>query len=214
MTPYRVVDMDTWERKDVFGFFHAFANPSINVTVPLDAQRLYQYAKDMGASFFLLCLYSILRASNMVPQVRQRIRADGAVIEFTRVAAMTPIMTPAETFCQIWCDYTPGFGLFAENTASLVAAGKGGTSNMPPNFGEDFVCASAIPWLHFSAFSQADQTFEQSVPILAWGKMVKGTIPVAGKFHHGLLDGLHFSRFFASIEHSFATPESLLEPAV
>ncbi len=202
------IDMESWERKETFRFFKAFDNPHLNMTVPIDAQAIYACAKEKGESFFLLCLYSILRAANEVPQVRQRIQND-RVIEFARVAAMTPIMTPSEIFCQIWCEYAPTFDQFAAEVKPLVAAGKQGISNVPENCGDNYVCASVVPWVHFTSISQADRAFEQDVPILAWGKMLDGRIPVAGKFHHGLMDGLHLGRFFSKVEYFFANPHTL-----
>lgn len=208
MHPYRVIAMDQWKRREVFGFFSTFVNPSVSFTVPLDASRLHQCAKETGQSFFLLSLYAILRASNEVPEMRCRIHGD-TVVEFERLAAMTPIMTPDEVFCQIWCEYEPTFGRFAQAALPLVAAGKQGQSNVPDDHGDDFVCASVNPWFHFTGATQAQQHFLQSVPILAWGKMHNGIVPVACKVHHGLMDGLHIGRFFSSVEASFGNPDRL-----
>ena len=48
-----------------------------------------------------------------------------------------------------------------------------------------------------------------AVPALTWGKLKNGIIPVAGKFNHAFVDGLHASRFFARVEEGFAEPETL-----
>ncbi|VTN09547.1 Uncharacterised protein [Raoultella terrigena] len=51
------------------------------------------------------------------------------------------------------------------------------------------------------------------MPALTWGKLKNGVIPVAGKFNHAFVDGLHASRFFAAIESGFADPDALWRPA-
>jgi chloramphenicol O-acetyltransferase type A len=37
-------------------------------------------------------------------------------------------------------------------------------------------------------------------------------IPVAGRFNHAFVDGLHASRFFALVEEGFSDPERLWQP--
>lgn len=119
------------------------------------------------------------------------------------------VVDTLETFCQIWCQYEPTYVRFAKAIEPLVAAGKQNHSNVPEDCGMDFVCIRINPWIHFSSMVQAESVFGQSVPIVAWGKMVDGIIPVAIKGHHGLMDGLHCGLFFENIERSFANPDSL-----
>ncbi|MDR2550661.1 MAG: CatA-like O-acetyltransferase [Desulfobulbus sp.] len=211
MNGYRIIDKADWPRRDLFEFFHKFDNPCFNISVQLEAANLHACAKDRKTSFFLLALYAILRAANTVPQMRQRIVA-GNIVEFERIAVMTPIMTEQELFRQIWCEYTPTFAAFAQENVPKVATAQRDAPVPMEDRGEDFLCASCLPWLHFTSISQAEYNFGQAVPILAWGKMKNGSIPISAKFHHGFVDGLHVGRFFAEMEQSFADPESLWRP--
>ena len=72
MANYRIIDKQRWPRKDHFDFYRGFANPSFNLCVPVEAQRLYECAKERGVSFFQLALYALVRAANGVPQLKQR----------------------------------------------------------------------------------------------------------------------------------------------
>ena len=211
MNTYRTIDKKTWPRGELFDFYQKFANPCFNVSVSLEADNLYACSRDRNESFFLLALYAILRAANAVPQLRQRILNDGAIVQFDRIAVMTPVMTDQEIFRQIWCEYAPEFGAFSGDAAVKVEAAKKDAPSPMEEHGEDYFCASCLPWLHFTAISQADFFFGQPAPILAWGKMKNGLIPVSCKFSHSFVDGLHASRFFGSIEDSFANPDSLWE---
>jgi chloramphenicol O-acetyltransferase type A len=209
MNPYKVIDKNSWPRQNLFEFYQKFASSVFNVTVSVDAYNLYSHAKKQKESFFLMALYAILRAANEVPQMRQRV-VDGEVVEFEKIAVMTPILTKHEMFCQIWCEYEATFSLFKANAAPEVEKAK---SNMPSpmeDHGEDFFCASCVPWLHFTSTTPADYSFNQMVPVLTWGKMGKdNSVPISCNFNHCLLDGLHVSRFFNKIEQSFANPDSL-----
>lgn len=208
MNSYHEIDMATWKRKETFAFFEAFDNPSVDVTVRIDATNIYRCAKERGQSFFLLCLYAISCAVNEVPEMRRRI-VGGKVLEFARIDIMTPVMTLDETYQQVWCTHMPDFASFAAAAAPHIAAGKRGMSNVAASHGEDYISASVNPWYHFSGMRQADLKFKQSVPVLTWGKMVDSVIPVACRFHHGLLDGLHIGRFFSAIENNFTNAFSL-----
>ncbi len=208
MTSYKVIDLETWSRRDSFEFYRTFVNPSYSISVLYNVEPLYRMAKEKSDSFFLLTLYAILRAANEVPQLRQRY-IDGQIIEYEQLAAMTPIMTASEEFRQVWCEYHSNFTLFKTNTESLIQAAKESRPGPLIEHNDDYICASCVPWLHFTGGTQADLTFEQTVPILAWGKMQDGKIPILCRFNHYFVDGLHFSRFFNKIELYFAEPERL-----
>ncbi len=210
MEQYKKIDLNTWPRRKLYEFYRKFDAPCFNITVSVEAQQIYAYAKAHGESFFLLCLYAILRAANSVPQVKQR-TVDGIPVEYKHIAVMTPIMTEAEMFQQIWCEYAPDFYSFKAAAIPLIECAKRGDPEPMTEHGQDFFCASCLPWLHFDSITQADYEFEQSVPILAWGKLEDGKIPISVKFNHCFMDGLFVARFFEQIQHGFSNPESLEE---
>ena len=211
MAHYRIIDTATWPRRDHFTFYRQFANPSFNLCVPIAAQRLYECAKDRRVSFFQLALYALLRAANGVPQLRQRVRND-EVIEYDSLAVMTPVMTVEEGFRQVWCDNAPEFTIFSDAATPKIVAAR----ETPPAplivDGEHFICASCLPWLHFTSMTHAEYAVGAAVPALTWGKLQNGVIPVAGRFNHAFVDGLHASRFFALVEEGFSDPERLWQP--
>ncbi len=208
MTAYRVIDKNQWPRKQHFDFYNQFASPSYNLCVPLAAQPLYDCARARGESFFLLALYAITRGANTVPQMRQRV-INGEVVEYAQIAAMTPVMTASESFCQAWCDYAPTFSDFKRQAEPAVNEARCGEPGPMVVDGENFFCASCLPWLHFSSMTHAEFHPGGGVPALTWGKMENGIIPVACKFNHAFVDGLHASRFFDAISHGFEHPETL-----
>ncbi|MEJ8716483.1 CatA-like O-acetyltransferase, family 1, partial [Klebsiella pneumoniae] len=182
MAHYRIIDTASWPRRDHFTFYRQFANPSFNLCVPIAAQRLYECAKDRLVSFFQLALYALLRAANGVPQLRQRVRND-EVIEYDSLAVMTPVMTVGEGFRQVWCDNAPEFTAFsAAATPKIVAARETYPAPLIVD-GEHFICASCLPWLHFTSMTHAEYAVGAAVPALTWGKLQNGVIPVAGRFN-------------------------------
>ena len=208
MHTYTLLNKNNWPREGLAGTYRDFATPCYAVTVKLDADNLYKYAKSRGESFFLLTLYSILRAANSVPQMRQR-WMDDAAVEFDTVDALTRVMGPDEVFRETLCVYAPDFISFKNGVKPVIeAAKKGQGSNVGPER-RDFLCARCVPWMHFEAMSPSFQDFHQSIPALTWGKLQDGKIPIALQVSHCFVDGLHWSRFFQSIAASFANPEQL-----
>lgn len=206
-----ILDKTTWPRRQHFEFYRRFANPSFNLCVPIAAQTLYECAKDRQVSFFQLALYAMLRSANAEPQLRQRIK-DDEVVEYQNIAVMTPILTQDEGFRQVWCDNAATFTDFSTAATPDIEMAKSGTPAPLIVPEQNFFCASCIPWLHFSEMTHAEFHFGASVPTMTWGKLKNGVIPVAGKFNHALVDGLHASRFFAGLETLFAHPDTLWLP--
>ena len=60
--------------------------------------------------------------------------------------------------------------------------------------------------------THAEYAVGAAVPALTWGKLQNGVVPVAGRFNHAFVDGLHASRFFALVEEGFSDPERLWQP--
>ena len=204
-----IIDLKTWDRAELFRFYRKFAAPCFNISVKVKAEPIYRYAGTHHESFFLLALYAILRAANRIPQLRRRIINDQPV-EFEKIAAMTPIMTRHAMFHQIWCDYHDTFSGFKAAAEPKIEAAKADNPHIMAEHGEDFICASCLPWLHFESMAQAEYGFDQCIPILSWGKLEGGLVPVSAKFNHCFVDGWHVSNFFAEIERAFSAPETLM----
>ncbi len=100
----------------------------------------------------------------------------------------------------------PEFTAFsAAATPKIVAARE--TSPAPLIVdGEHFICASCLPWLHFTSMTHAEYAVGAAVPALTPGKIAEWRYPVAGRFNHAFVDGLHASRFYALVEEDLMTP--------
>ena len=65
---------------------------------------------------------------------------------------------------------------------------------MEANAGESSeysVLVSCVPWFHFEAVTLPDFTFRQSRPIITYGRLKDGEIPVNIRAHHAFVDGKH-----------------------
>lgn len=209
MHSYTEIALASWPRRAIFESFQEFECPCYSLTVKVEAHKLQTFAKKTQESFFLLALYALLRAANAVPQLRQRI-INNTIVEFSAIDAISPILGPHELFYHAWCGYQPEFASFHAQCAPKLALAQQGIEQYDP-VRHDFLCASCVPWLHFDALSPAHSTFHQTMPLLTWGKIQQGYIPISIKVHHGFVDGLHIGRFFEGVHQGFSQPESLYE---
>lgn len=134
--------------------------------------------------FFQLALYGLVRAANDVPQLKQRL-LDDEIIEYDQLAVMTPVMTAQEGFRQVWCDNAADFAAFsAAATPKIDAAKRTAPAPLIVN-GENFFCASCLPWLHFSAMTHAEYYVGAAVPALT-GQAEKRHYPGRGQIQSRL----------------------------
>lgn len=208
MNQYRIIDLETWSRKSIFEFYRSFSNSAFHVSVKLDARSLYDQAKGSGESFFLLTLYAVLRAANEIPECRQRYE-EGRIVEYERIAAMTPIMTDSGMFRQIWCEYEPDFPAFRMAIAPKVEEAKHSAPSPMIRKNADFLCANCAPWIHFESITTAESRFGQTEPVITWGRMADGLLPISCRFSHLFMDGLHTGYFFTKLNGCFTSPQSL-----
>ena len=66
---YRILDMDTFARKDHFDYFRTLAYPYVGVTVTVDVTALVRECKKNQWSFFLTFLHAAACAANAIPEV-------------------------------------------------------------------------------------------------------------------------------------------------
>ena len=95
---YRILDMDTFARKDHFDYFRTLAYPYVGVTVTVDVTALVRECKKNQWSFFLTFLPAAACAATAIPEFRQRIR-NGGIIEYEVCPTSHTEMKEDGTYC-------------------------------------------------------------------------------------------------------------------
>ena len=117
------IEIASWPRRSHYEYFRTFDCPSFSITSPVRVDALYRYAKQEGISFFILCLFVLLKALNRVPQLRQRVE-EGEVWEYESVNALVPVLAADGEFTQILVEYRMELPDFLEHAVPLVQAAK------------------------------------------------------------------------------------------
>ena len=201
----RFLEVSSWKRREHFELFRGFANPFFSVSVDVDATRVWEESRQPGApSFYVATLFHSLRAANSTEAFRLRIRGDRVWLHDS-VRASATILREDDTF---------GFGIFPpaptleefnSHASGEVAAARRVAPLVLPRAGEDdLIYHSSLPWMRFTAFTNAVNGGKDSVPRVVFGKCAqrggRWTLPVAVEVHHALVDGLDVARYLTALQ--------------
>lgn len=195
-----LIDLSTWKRRDHYVWFRNYEQPFFSVTVDVDVTTVWNASRKRGTpSFFLTSVFLMLKAANEVEAFRLRLRPRG-VWRHDSVAVGPTIMRPDETFGFVRLEPASTLKQFAAhaNTAIADAARQTGLRESTQAT-DDIVFHSVLPWLRFTAFTNALPGKGDSIPRIVFGRCAREgrrmTMPVAVEVHHALVDGLDVARF-------------------
>jgi len=195
----RIIDIETWARKDHFRFFSQFEEPFFGVCVSVDCTRAYAISKEVKTSFFLSYLHKSLLAANRIEPFRYRI-IDGDVFVYDSINASPTINRPDGTFGFAYMEFCEDFVQFQVIAQREIDRIQNSTGLVPAVSGENVIHFSSTPWIAFTSLSHARSfSFKDSSPKISFGKMTetegKRLMPVSIHVHHALMDGFHVGQF-------------------
>lgn len=210
----KIIDIDTWKRRDNYHFFSNFLNPCISITSEVDCTEAKQKASQNKKSFFLTYLYAILRAANEIEELRYRIKRDGQVVLYDKLDVITPIQVSEDgKFTSVRIPWNQDFEKFHESAREIIKQADADEDpyaytydrNILDDDNYDVILVSATPDLYFTSVTHTQEHKNGSdFPLLNVGKAVtregRLLMPVAINIHHGLVDGKHLSYFFRKVE--------------
>jgi len=205
----RFLDIATWSRREHFELFRGFANPFFSVCVEVDATVAWEKSKQHGApSFYVATLFHSLRAANATDAFRMRVRGDRVWVHDS-VRASATILRDDETFGFGIFPPADSFEEFGRHAVGEVATAKQVVPLILPRPGEDdLVYHSSLPWMRFTAFTNALNGGNDSVPRVVFGKCTQQSgrwlMPVAAEVHHALVDGLDVARYLDRLQQNLS----------
>jgi chloramphenicol O-acetyltransferase type A len=204
----RFLDLEGWKRREHFDLYRGLERPFWSVTAEVDVTRVWGESAASGRPFFLATCFATLAALNATDAFRLRIRPDGVWLHDS-VALSTTVLRDDETFGFAVLRPRAAFDEFAAAARTAMDAGR--TSSRlatPPAGADDVVFHSSLPWLRFTAFTNALGRPDDCIPRIVFGRASEAggvrKMPVAVEVHHALVDGLDVARFFERFEAALA----------
>ena len=200
---YKVIDMETYPRRDQFELFNSYAYPYMGLTVNVDITDFLRKVKEREVDFFLSFCWCVYRAANAVPEFKQRIK-DGRIVEYPEALMSTTLSMPDGNYC--YCDFDcklPFDEYLPKAKEAKRLAIERGKIEEYADVDASLFC-SCVPWLSYSALVQPVPQPADSNPRITWGKYFEQNgrvlIPLSTLCNHALMDGRHLSMFYAAVD--------------
>lgn len=194
----KVIDTESWNRKNLYNHFVKLKDPYFGVVIPFDVTKAYQFSKKNKVSFFTRYLHDCMKSINAIDNFRYRI-IEGKVVDFETIHASATIAREDHTFGFSFINYDEDLNVFIENFNREKARIQGNNDLYPPVNGLDCIHCSALPWFHFSGHKEPSSGNLESVPEIAFSKIKeengKLIMNVSIHVNHALVDGYHVGQF-------------------
>ena len=193
------IELNSWPRRAAYEHFRRLGQPFFSLCARVEVSGLEaRIASVPGATRFLAYHHAALCAINAIDAFKMRLDGDGVRLH-ERVDGSTTLLKDDDTVAFADLPFDPDFGRFVATALPAIAAARAAPFALGQST-EAAVYMTTIPWLDFTQFTHAlPGNPADSVPRLAFGKIVNGSMPVAVEVHHALVDGLHVGRFYAAM---------------
>jgi chloramphenicol O-acetyltransferase type A len=193
--------------------FQDFLTSRYSMTVRVNAQNTYEYAKENNIPFFNMTAASILEAINEITEFKRRI-IDDKVYEYDKINGVSPIMQDDHSIREIEILPPSEFQTLTEFNEYIENKKNDIENNqylVEPSLRDQMpICnLSCIPWINFDSMTNIIASPNQLMPVITWGKLVDGKIPVSLTASHVFIFGYHFKLFYEKIEQYLENPELL-----
>ena len=200
----KILDMNTYKRKDHFEYFRSLAYPYVGVTVDVDITSFFKTIKEKKYPFFLSFLWCVNQACNEIPQFRQRIVND-SIVEYEYCHTSHTVSKEDETYAYCTLDARMSLDEFIQRSLPIHNQAKEeGNIEESAEEAQSLIFISTLPWISYSSLIQPVPIPADSNPRVTWGKYKeeKGKIlmPVSTLCHHALVDGKHLADFYQALE--------------
>lgn len=198
------LDIDNWNRKELYTHFRKLADPTFGLVVNVDVTKIYQKTKEQQVSIFTAYLHACMKAINAVENFKYRIEEDKVAI-YDVIDVSATISRADKTFGFSFIEFSEDFKTFKERFEAEKARIINSENLFPPTYSLGCIHCSAIPWVHFTGHKEPfSGDKDASVPQLAFGKIkaedTNMVMPVAVNVNHALVDGYHVGQFFEKFQ--------------
>lgn len=200
---YKIIDMANYKRRAHFDYFRSLAYPYVGVTVNMDITDFVRQAKANSLPFFLSLCYCVAQAANAVPEFRQRIQGEG-IIEYDWCQTSHTVALDDGTYCYCTLESNMSFRDYLPLAMEAQELARQQRSFEDGEDGDSLLFISSMPWFSYTSLIQPVPSPADSNPRISWGRHFnqdgRVLLPVSVLCHHALVDGLHISRFYATLE--------------
>lgn len=199
------IDIDSWNRKEIFNHFISFEEPFHSVVVDIDCTFLFNLCKREHTSFFANYLHRSLKAVNQTKAFKYRIDEEHNVFEYDSIDASATISRPDKTFGFSHIQFNDDYILFKENLEKETERIWSTRILFPKQSEDNVIHYSSLPWIKFTSLSHARKYSRiDSVPKITFGKVYNDfdikLLPMSIHVNHALVDGYDLALYIQKFQ--------------
>lgn len=205
------IDMNLWDRKEIYDFFSAISHPFYMVSFTQDVTELKAFTKRNGCSFYYALIYVCGKAMSAVENFRYVCR-DGEIYEIDeRIPSFTDRKPGSELFHIV--DVPLGDDLVSFcRTAKEVSLKQEGFLDVSQE-NDQLAYFSCLPTLRMTAVTNEFDTkapgfATDNIPRITWGKYTEHDgrleLTISVEVNHRFIDGIHIEKFATCLDKMIA----------
>ena len=202
------IDLDSWNRREIYEHFSKLENPFYSVTIPLNVTNVKAVSKSKSISFYHLMIWVCTKAVNAVPAFNMRIR-NNAIYELPQTHPSFSAMEKGDDiFKFIRLPWVEDYSQFSLHANALSAKQEGLFDKTEAT--DDKIYFTCAPWFDFTALSlvRTSDTAD-TIPRLAFGKYYSEGDALFMHFsldvNHRTIDGYHIGKLKEAIDREIET---------
>lgn len=199
----KIIDMNSYPRKEQFNYFRHMAYPYVGITANIDITSLNNIIKANNLPFFLTILYIAGNAANAIPEFRRRINGD-SIIEYSQCNTSHTVALENESYCYCELNTCMDYRMFLDyaKEKQRLDKTKGEISNESDS--DSLLFVSCIPWISYTGLVQPVPYPADSNPRITFGRYFEQNdrilMPTTLLLNHALADGIHLSKFYTNFD--------------
>lgn len=194
----KILDINTWNRKQHYEHFIKLSDPYFGVVVPFNVTKAFNNSKKNKTSFFARYLHDCMKAINTVENLKYRIE-DNQVVIHDVIHASATMLRKDKTFGFSFVEYDEDLSVFEEHIQNEKTRIESSINLYPPKNSLNCIHCSALPWFNFVGHKEPVSGQLESVPKIGFSKVNKINeefiMNVSINVNHALVDGYHVSLF-------------------
>ena len=205
---YRVIDKNTYYRKDVFRHFSEDCKCSVSMTARVDVTELVKASKAAGTKFYINFLYILSKVINSREDYRMGyIWQTEELICWDEVDPTHYVFhEDTETCTPVYTRYDADYDTFYKNAAEDIERAKSTREYALDSAGHpNSFDASYISWLSYDALNiELPDGYLYFAPIINWGRYREENgrlmMPVSVRLNHAVADGFLVANVFRLLQ--------------
>lgn len=209
---YKVIDLESYYRKDVFRHFSEDCKCSTSMTARIDVTELMKHSRQTGTKFYINFLYILSRALNSRDDYKMGyLWQTNELICYDSINPTQYIFhEDTETCTPVYTTYHEDYRVFYQAASEDIARAKETREyGLDPANHPNWFDASYISWLSYDSLNiELPDGYLFFAPIVNWGRYREENgrlmMPVSVRLNHAIADGFLVANVFRLLEEEMA----------